>query len=32
LDGAVRDGKVGYVALPNFTGWQLQLMVSTTRS
>ena len=31
LDGAVRDGKVGCVGLSNFTGWQLQLMVSTAR-
>jgi aryl-alcohol dehydrogenase (NADP+) len=31
LDGAVRAGKIRYVGLSNFTGWQLQLMVSTAR-
>jgi aryl-alcohol dehydrogenase-like predicted oxidoreductase len=31
LDGAVRAGKVRYVGLSNFTGWQLQLMISTAR-
>lgn len=31
LDSAVRAGKVRYVGLSNFTGWQLQLMVSTAR-
>jgi aryl-alcohol dehydrogenase (NADP+) len=31
LDGAVRAGKVRYVVLSNFTGWQLQLMISTAR-
>ncbi len=29
LDGAVRSGKVSYIGLSNFTGWQLQLMMST---
>lgn len=29
LDAAVRAGKIHYVGLSNFTGWQLQLMVST---
>jgi aryl-alcohol dehydrogenase (NADP+) len=31
LDSAVRAGKFHYVGLSNFTGWQLQLMVSTAR-
>lgn len=31
LDGAVRAGKVRYIGLSNFTGWQLQLTVSTAR-
>lgn len=31
LDSAVRAGKIHYVGLSNFTGWQLQLMVSTAR-
>lgn len=31
LDDAVRAGKIQYVGLSNFTGWQLQLMVSTAR-
>ena len=32
LDEAVRAGKVNYVGLSNFTGWQLQLTVSTARA
>ena len=32
LDAAVRAGKVHYIGLSNFTGWQLQLMVSTARA
>lgn len=31
LDAVVRAGKIHYVGLSNFTGWQLQLMVSTAR-
>lgn len=31
LDSAVRAGKIHYIGLSNFTGWQLQLMVSTAR-
>jgi aryl-alcohol dehydrogenase-like predicted oxidoreductase len=31
LAAAVRAGKIRYVALSNFTGWQLQLAVSTAR-
>jgi len=31
LDSAVRAGKIQYVGLSNFTGWQLQLMVATAR-
>jgi aryl-alcohol dehydrogenase-like predicted oxidoreductase len=31
LDAAVRAGKIRYVGLSNFTGWQLQLAVSTAR-
>jgi aryl-alcohol dehydrogenase-like predicted oxidoreductase len=31
LDAAVQAGKVHYVGLSNFTGWQTQLMVSTAR-
>jgi aryl-alcohol dehydrogenase (NADP+) len=31
LDAATRAGKIRYVGLSNFTGWQLQLMVSTAR-
>lgn len=27
LDEAVRSGKVSYIGLSNFTGWQLQLMI-----
>lgn len=32
LDAAVRAGKITYVGLSNFTGWQLQLAVSTARA
>ncbi|MFF7331394.1 aldo/keto reductase [Streptomyces sp. NPDC008150] len=32
LDAAVRAGKIRYVGLSNFTGWQLQLAVSTARA
>ena len=32
LDTAVRAGKSHYVGLSHFTGWQLQLMVSTARA
>lgn len=32
LDAAVRAGKVHYVGLSNFTGWQLQLALSTARA
>jgi aryl-alcohol dehydrogenase-like predicted oxidoreductase len=32
LADAVRAGKVNYVGLSNFTGWQLQLIVSTARA
>lgn len=32
LDAAVRAGKIYYVGLSNFTGWQLQLAVSTARA
>ncbi len=31
LDSAVRAGKIHYVGLSNFTGWQLQLFMSTAR-
>ncbi len=31
LDDAVRAGKVGYVGLSNFTGWQVQLAVDLAR-
>ena len=29
LDEAVESGKIHYIGLSNFTGWQLQLMIST---
>lgn len=29
LDTAIRNGKIHYIGLSNFTGWQLQLFVST---
>lgn len=32
LDAATRAGKIHYVGLSNFTGWQLQLVVSTARA
>ena len=32
LDAAVRAGKIHYVGLSNFTGWQLQLTLSTARA
>ncbi|AVF37995.1 aldo/keto reductase [Rahnella sikkimica] len=32
LDDAVRSGKINYIGLSNFTGWQLQLMVSTAKT
>jgi aryl-alcohol dehydrogenase-like predicted oxidoreductase len=32
LDAAVRSGKVNHVGLSNFTGWQLQLAVSTAKA
>jgi aryl-alcohol dehydrogenase-like predicted oxidoreductase len=31
LDGAVRAGKIHYIGLSNFTGWQLQLVLSTAK-
>jgi aryl-alcohol dehydrogenase-like predicted oxidoreductase len=32
LDDAVRAGKINYIGLSNFTGWQLQLAVSTAKA
>src|SRR5271163_5165657 len=32
LDEAVKAGKVHYVGLSNFTGWQLQLIISTAKA
>ena len=32
LDEAVKAGKVHYIGLSNFTGWQLQLFVSTAKA
>ena len=32
LDDAVKAGKIHYVGLSNFTGWQLQLIISTARA
>lgn len=32
LDDAVRAGKVHYIGLSNFTGWQLQLVISTAEA
>jgi aryl-alcohol dehydrogenase-like predicted oxidoreductase len=32
LDEAVRAGKIHYIGLSNFTGWQLQLIVSTAKA
>jgi len=32
LDTAVRAGKIHYIGLSNFTGWQLQLFLSTAKA
>jgi aryl-alcohol dehydrogenase-like predicted oxidoreductase len=32
LDAAMRAGKIHYVGISNFTGWQLQLFVSTAKA
>lgn len=32
LEDAVRAGKIHYVGISNFTGWQLQLIVSTAKA
>jgi aryl-alcohol dehydrogenase (NADP+) len=32
LDDAVKAGKIHYVGLSNFTGWQLQLIISTAKA
>jgi len=32
LNDAIRAGKINYVGLSNFTGWQVQLMVSTAKA
>jgi len=32
LDDAVNAGKIQYIGLSNFTGWQLQLIVSTAKA
>jgi aryl-alcohol dehydrogenase-like predicted oxidoreductase len=32
LDEAVKAGKIHYIGLSNFTGWQLQLILSTARA
>jgi aryl-alcohol dehydrogenase-like predicted oxidoreductase len=32
LDEAVKAGKIHYLGLSNFTGWQLQLIVSTAKA
>jgi aryl-alcohol dehydrogenase-like predicted oxidoreductase len=32
LDEAVRAGKIHYIGLSNFTGWQLQLIISTAKA
>src|ERR1700733_1194044 len=32
LDEAVKAGKIHYIGLSNFTGWQLQLFVSTAKA
>jgi aryl-alcohol dehydrogenase-like predicted oxidoreductase len=32
LDAAVRAGKINYIGLSNFTGWQLQLVFSTAKA
>jgi aryl-alcohol dehydrogenase (NADP+) len=32
LDEAVKAGKIHYIGLSNFTGWQLQLIISTAKA
>jgi aryl-alcohol dehydrogenase-like predicted oxidoreductase len=32
LDEAVKAGKIHYIGLSNFTGWQLQLMITTAKA
>ncbi|MCU1513963.1 MAG: putative oxidoreductase, aldo/keto reductase family [Microbacteriaceae bacterium] len=32
LDDAVHSGKVNYIGLSNFTGWQMQLVLSTAKA
>lgn len=32
LDNAVRAGKISYIGLSNFTGWQMQLAISTAKA
>lgn len=32
LDDAVRAGKISYIGLSNFTGWQMQLTLSTAKA
>jgi len=32
LDEAVKAGKINYIGLSNFTGWQLQLIISTAKA
>jgi len=32
LDEAVKSGKIHYIGLSNFTGWQLQLIISTAKA
>jgi aryl-alcohol dehydrogenase-like predicted oxidoreductase len=32
LDDAIRAGKTNYIGLSNFTGWQLQLFISTAQA
>jgi aryl-alcohol dehydrogenase-like predicted oxidoreductase len=32
LDDAVRAGKINYIGLSNFTGWQMQLTLSTAKA
>lgn len=32
LDAALRAGKIRYIGISNFTGWQLQLFVSTAKA
>jgi aryl-alcohol dehydrogenase-like predicted oxidoreductase len=31
-DGAVKAGKIHHIGLSNFTGWQLQLIISTAKA